>query len=208
MSDAETIAFYDLQAEAYRKIAEQTASPHLAQMMERLPPGAHVLDLGCGPGQDSREFARAGFRVTAMDASLEMVRQAAMHTGVTTRHAPFDALDDVDTFDAVWASFSLLHAQRNDLPRHISAMSRALRTGGLLYVAMKIGTGEGRDRLGRFYTYMTASELRGLVEAAGFAVLGTEEGSARGFEGSVAPFVALTALRLADDAASDADPAA
>lgn len=34
---------------------------------KRLPQGAHILDLGCGTGNNARALAAAGFRVTGID---------------------------------------------------------------------------------------------------------------------------------------------
>ena len=107
----------------------------------------------------------------------------------------FDDIDAEAAYDGVWANFSLLHAPRADLPRHLAALHRALRPDGLLHIGMKIGTGEGRDRLGRLYTYVTVDELRALVEEAGFDVLTTDEGDERGLAGTVDPYVTLCARR-------------
>ncbi|MCV2881618.1 class I SAM-dependent methyltransferase [Actibacterium sp. XHP0104] len=193
MSDDKTIRFYDQQSEAYRKLAEGFENSRLIRLMQDLPAGAHVLDLGCGPGHDSAQLARAGFKVTAMDASREMLREAALCAGVTTRHASFDMLDDVAAFDAVWANFSLLHAPKAEFPAHLAAIHRALRPGGVLVFSLKTGSGEGRDRLDRFYSYYEVEELTGLLEAAGFRVTEIEHGHVTGMAGSEEAFVTVTA---------------
>ncbi|MFP5297705.1 MAG: SAM-dependent methyltransferase [Actinomycetota bacterium] len=71
-----------------------------------LPPGARLLDVGCGPGRHAVEFAKAGLAVTGVDVSrrfLEVAAQAARTAGVSAaffdvdaRQMPFD-----DEFDAV-----------------------------------------------------------------------------------------------------------
>ncbi len=193
MSDPDTIRFYDDQTAAYLKVSQRFSDPRLAGLIARLAPGAAVLDLGCGPGRDALQLQQAGLEVTAMDASAEMIRQVSMIDGVTPRLAEFGALDDVAAFDAVWANFSLLHAPRSDFPAHLAAIARALRPGGLFVLAMKTGTGEGRDRLGRFYTYYGADELQGLLRAAGFTVEDVQAGTSRGMAGTDDPYVSITA---------------
>ncbi|HMM43369.1 MAG TPA: methyltransferase domain-containing protein, partial [Thermomicrobiales bacterium] len=50
-------------------------------------PGDHVLEIGCGTGADATHLAGRGVRVTATDASLEMLRAAeakAARDGVTS----------------------------------------------------------------------------------------------------------------------------
>jgi SAM-dependent methyltransferase len=44
-------------------------------------PGMHVLDLGCGTGEDALHFARRGVRITAIDVSPEMISQTKRKAG-------------------------------------------------------------------------------------------------------------------------------
>jgi len=46
------------------------------QIVRLFRAGDHVLDLGCGTGEDAAHLMRHGVRVRAMDASPEMVRLA------------------------------------------------------------------------------------------------------------------------------------
>lgn len=41
-----------------------------------LLPGSHILDMGCGTGRHSVEFAKRGYRVTGVDLSEGMLNQA------------------------------------------------------------------------------------------------------------------------------------
>ncbi|KIN62317.1 putative methyltransferase [Sulfitobacter noctilucicola] len=170
MSEPETIAVYDAQADDYDRMMRKEAEeqPIYQEFVASLPKGAHVLDLGCGPGNYARLFAEAGLKVTAIDASAEMVQRADKIEGVNARQGFFDDINDVDAYDGIWASFSLLHAPRADLPRHLAALQKALKSGGQFFIGMKTGTDGGRDNLGRFYEYYTIEELEGLLRTAGF----------------------------------------
>ncbi len=42
----------------------------------KLPPGSAVLDMGCGPGRHSLEFARRGFSVTGVDRTARYLSEA------------------------------------------------------------------------------------------------------------------------------------
>jgi SAM-dependent methyltransferase len=192
--DARTIAVYDAKAADYAdRFRTSRPDRHLTAFMADLPAGARVLDLGCGPGTASAFLRAAGFRPDPVDASAAMVRIANERHDIGARMASFDEIDAVGVYDGVWANFSLLHAGRDDLPRHFAALHRALRPGGLLHVGMKTGTGAGRDALDRLYTYVTVRELTGLVTDAGFAVTATHEGREVGLAGTDDPFVILRA---------------
>ncbi|WP_428926682.1 class I SAM-dependent DNA methyltransferase [Marinibacterium sp. SX1] len=185
MSDDRTIGFYDARADDYARTVEDQTDPMLARFMAGAPTGGHLLDLGCGPGHAAAVMAGAGFRVTACDASAEMVRLASAMAGVTARQARFDALDDVAAYDGIWASYSLLHAPRAALPGRLAAVHRALTPGGLFCIGMKLGTGEKIDSLGRFYSYYGESELEDLLGAAGFEVTDRHLSEIRGMSGQL-----------------------
>ncbi|QUJ75768.1 class I SAM-dependent methyltransferase [Sulfitobacter albidus] len=190
--DDETLRVYATRTADYAKFA-QIEDPHLATFIARLKPGAQVLDLGCGPGHAAAAMADAGLHPAATDAVAEMVALAARHPGVTARQMTFDQIAGEDLYDGIWANFSLLHAARADLPRHLSALHRALRPGGAFHIGMKTGTGTQRDAIGRRYTYVTEAELRGLLADAGFTVTAATTGRDKGLDGTYADWITLAA---------------
>lgn len=195
MSDDETLRVYGAKAQEYAELTSDDPNerPLRRAFIAALPKGAHVLDLGCGPGQTATVLAREGFRVTAMDAVPEMIAMAAQHEGVDARVATFDQIEGDAIYDGIWANFSLLHAPRADMPRHLAALRRAIKPGGIFHIALKSGTGETRDSLGRLYTYYSDAELSGLVTAAGFTITNRTSGSGIGLDGAPADWIALRA---------------
>jgi SAM-dependent methyltransferase len=131
-----------------------TQNPTLCEMRKRtrqavedvVPPGAHLLDLGCGPGADAAHLAGRGYRVTAIDWSSAMVgearrrvRQAAVHRSVDVLHLGIHELDRLPParFDAAYSNFGPL----NCVPDPAAAarlIADRLRRGGVL-VASVIG---------------------------------------------------------------------
>lgn len=193
MTDAETIALYDAQAAEYdATISKNVASDSLRAFFTAMPKGARVLDLGCGPGTASLFMMRAGINVDPVDASAGMVRTAETR-GLPARQATFDEITETSAYDGIWANFSLTHADRSALPRHLAALHRAAKPGARLHLGMKTGIGDMRDRLGRHYCLVTVPELIGLTTAAGFTPTETREGIDKGFAGTADPYVILTA---------------
>ncbi|MCR8824956.1 class I SAM-dependent methyltransferase [Pseudosulfitobacter koreensis] len=193
MSDKATLDVYAAQAGEYAAMNDRE-DPQLTDFMAALGKG-RVLDLGCGPGRAAGRMAQAGFDVVAMDAVPEMVAMAAKHPGVTARLGTFDNI--TGTYDGIWANFSLLHAPRADMPRHLATIKAALRSGGLFHIGMKLGTGSARDSIGRLYTYYTEAELTGLLTDAGFAIDTRKDARAhgrnKGLDGTYADWLCLRA---------------
>lgn len=77
-------------------------------------PGDHVLDLGCGTGEDALYLASRGVRVTAADASpamLEIARAKTAHQPlITVRSLDVCHLPgDVGIVDGVFANFGVIN---------------------------------------------------------------------------------------------------
>ncbi|WP_300033718.1 bifunctional 2-polyprenyl-6-hydroxyphenol methylase/3-demethylubiquinol 3-O-methyltransferase UbiG [uncultured Roseobacter sp.] len=195
MSDKETLGVYASKAAEYADLttAANTADPLLTAFIAETVPGGTVLDLGCGPGTSAALMARAGLLVHAWDPVPEMVALAQQHPGVSARVAGFDDLTETAVYDGIWANYSLLHASRDAMPRHLSAITNALRAGGRFHIALKSGSGCKRDRLGRLYTYYSDVELTSLLEDAGLTVTGRAEGVGTGLDGSLSEWISLAA---------------
>lgn len=196
MADQKTIDVYDDQAEEYAKLVVQDEPDgHLQGFIDLLPEGGKVLDLGCGPAVSSAHMKTAGLDPDPVDASSEMVALANQTFGIGARQATFDDVTGSEIYDGIWANFSLLHAERSELPRYMKALVAAMKPNGVFHIGMKTGEGEKRDQIGRMYTYVTVGELYDLLEAAGLKVTYTDEGSAKGLDGTYAPWVICRAVK-------------
>ncbi len=198
MPDAKTLAFYDDAARDYaEKLSQGGTRPELTGFIARVRPGGRVLDLGCGPGKSSAEMVKAGLDPDPVDASTGMVAFARETYRLPARHGTFDDDWGVETYDGIWASYSLLHAPRAEIPGHIRRLAAALRPGGPFYIGMKLGETDQRDRLDRFYSHVTEAELRDWMEAAGLTVVSVALGESRGMAGTLDPCIDLTAVKPA-----------
>lgn len=168
-ADRETLSVYNAKASDYDDIffAGQAGS-HLKRFMAAVEPGGRILDLGCGPGNAAALMQAEGFEISAVDASTEMVNKAQAR-GIPATVQTFDDISGTAIYDGVWANFSLLHAPRAALPKHLAALARAMKPAAAFHIGMKVGTGSGRDGLGRLYTYVTVDELSGFLRDAGIA---------------------------------------
>ncbi|WP_238704967.1 class I SAM-dependent methyltransferase [Parasedimentitalea marina] len=190
----DTIRVYDQRATEYAEMvkADTFGDRQLQRFINALPAGGRALDLGCGPGNAAATMAQAGLTVEATDASTEMVSLANKHTGVTATQAVFEDIAGRATYDGVWANFSLLHATRAEFPTHLAALHKALKPGGTFYIGMKLGSGQGPDRIGRFYTYYSQEELEDHMTQAGFTITDRTLGNGVGLDGKPSDWIAVT----------------
>lgn len=93
-----------------------------------LPPGASLLDVGCGTGQFTRRFAAARYEVTGLDTDAQRIAYARAHAYGTEDYLPGDGthLPFADKqFDAVVAVTSLCFAA--DQLAFVREMTRGAR---------------------------------------------------------------------------------
>ena len=196
MSDDQTIQIYNQRVGEYTKaFAPKGPDGDLQAFIDTLPTGGAVLDLGCGPATASFYMREAGLVPDPIDASVEMVQQANANYDIGARVGVFDDIAGIDKYDGVWANFSLLHAKRKDMPRHLQALHRSLKPDGILHIGLKLGSGAERDGIGRFYTYYTQPEITDLLTQAGFHVMFERQDTGVGMAGTDDPFTILRARK-------------
>ena len=193
--DPATIAYYQANAPRYTLSFGQAPSRHLDRFLDRLEPGARILELGCGGGRDSARILERGFDLDATDGTPAMVHKANERFDVGARVLKFHELEADSDYDAVWAHACLLHVARHDLPGVLTAILRALRPGGWHFANYKLGAAEGRDPLGRLTNLPDVEWLEETYASSGFRIVGTQEYPGKGADGVMRDWLALTVQR-------------
>ncbi|MFI0901330.1 class I SAM-dependent methyltransferase [Streptomyces sp. NPDC020983] len=149
------------------KLAERQA------FRDRLAPGARLLEIGAGTGQDSAYFQDEGFDVVAADLSPAMVERCRAK-GVDAHVMDILHLDlPAASFDAVFTMNCLLHVPNRELPAALAAVRGVLRPGGLFFVGVYGGAEsvegpiEGDEHVPpRFFSRRTDGLLLGFATAS------------------------------------------
>jgi len=163
--------------EIFQRVAGETLRPGGLALTRRaldlttLPPGATVLDLGCGRGATARLLAEYGFAVLALDASREFL-STARAPGVAPLLARAEALPlAARSVDAVFCECVLSVTGQ---PRTVLAeAARVLKPGGPLVLSdvylrqANDAAADGGDCLSGALPW---SELVAHLAWAGFAV--------------------------------------
>jgi len=158
--DPETLRFYGAEAAKYTSRSQEPSRQRIEIFLSHLQPGATVLELGCGGGQDSEFMIARGFDVRPTDGTPEIAHAAETRLGIPVSTLLFGDLDEHGTCDGIWANACLLHVPRAELPGILARIHAALKAGGVFYASFKAGDGEGRDQFDRYYNYPSESWLR------------------------------------------------
>lgn len=108
------------------------------RLLAHFRPGDHVLELGCGTGEDALFLAQRGVRVTATDASRAMLDAAQtkanghplLDFALLDLNAPPDALPGSVTYAGVFANFGVLNCV-SDRASLAAWLAQNTRPGGV-----------------------------------------------------------------------------
>jgi SAM-dependent methyltransferase len=193
--DEQTLHFYRSNAQAYAG-RDKTKHTRLIRFLALLPPGAAILELGCGAGADSVEMLARGYDVCPTDGSPEMASEASRRLGRPVETLLFHDLDEVEAYDGVWANACLLHVPRPELAQVLARIWRALKPAGHFYASFKAGESDGRDKLNRYYNYPSPDWLRAnYADAGSWNSLSIETGETKGFDDQQAAMLFVVARK-------------
>ena len=125
-----------------------------------------LLEIGAGPGRDSRFFQDQGLDVVCIDLSPAMV-ELCKQKGLTAYVMDMaDIQFPANSFDAVYSMNSLLHLTKAEFPLVLRAVDRLLKPDGTVF----IGIYGGLDHEGvwehdsyepkRFFSFFTDEHLK------------------------------------------------
>lgn len=189
--DPATYQYYTERAPHYTLSFAQSHSPQLDAFLDLLPQGGNVLELGCGGGQDSNHMRKRGFAIDATDGIPAMVKKANERFDLGARQMRFDELDTQEFYDGVWAHACLLHCPTALLPSVLVAIHATLKPGGLHFASYKLGTGEGRDLLGRLHNFPREEWLKDQYLAARFELVEQRVYAGKGSDGTMRDWIDL-----------------
>ncbi len=148
----------------------------LDRLLDLLPNGATVLDIGCGGGQPiARYFTDRGCAVTGVDSSPEMLALFRENLpGVPTHLSDMRLLALDETFDGLIAWDSFFHLTPADQRLMFPIFRRHARLGAALMFTSGPSHGEAIGSLEGeplYHASLDGQEYRALLAAQGFEVV-------------------------------------
>jgi SAM-dependent methyltransferase len=149
LKDARPERFGSIASFFYRKLAEPTLAPMHRRIASEVPiERGRLLDVGCGPGQLTRQIARArpALSVVGLDPSEDMIRQAMRDSpppNVEFRVGSPASAGSAEEFDFALSVLSFHHWEEPE--EELTAIHRALRSGGRLWIYESDPEASNRD---------------------------------------------------------------
>jgi SAM-dependent methyltransferase len=170
-----------------------TASAFATWCAERVEPGTHVVDLGCGTGRDAIWFAGQGFEVTGLDYAPPAIRRAQGFAAKAKSSAQFRLFNLYDLRHvlvlggqlshepgplAIYARF-LLHSLTDQGRRNLWLLARScVRGNARLYLEFRADADPAEEfAFGEHYRqFLSSAEVAEEITASGGRVEFQEEG--------------------------------
>lgn len=148
---------------------------HVLQFADLLENGFKVLDVGCGPGNVTKQLCDLKkLVITGIDLSPEVLETArnnvpgGMFLLQDIRSASFVA----SSYDAVILSFSIVHLDDDEAYIVLANAVKWLRSGGCLYLSFMEGKQTGFERTSFssepiYFNYFIGSKIERFLEECG-----------------------------------------
>ena len=164
MSINKTLEYYNLNADSF---SDQTVNVDFSivqnKFLNKISESSYILDFGCGSGRDSKFFIANGYKVKAIDGSIEMCKLASKYINQDVECMKFEELDEENIYDGIWACSSIVHVEKEKLPNILNKMIKALNQNGVIFVSFKKGTGY-EIKEGKYYNFLVKEEFERILE--------------------------------------------
>lgn len=125
-----------------------------------------VLDIGSGTGRFAQWLQEQGYDVVCLDPSPVMVKQCQAK-GLACLQTRFQDYAEKKSYCMVFAILSFIHIPKNEWPDQLTKVAHYLPSGGLFFLALIEGEGEGIKEKSadypRCFAYFTRSEIEKLA---------------------------------------------
>ena len=170
-----TLEHYNQHAEEFW---EGTRDHDVSQNIEALlkhiegEPPFTILDLGCGPGRDLKDFKLRGHIAIGLEGSARLAAMARAYSSCEVWQQDFLKLDLPDNyFDGIFANAALFHVPGQELPRVLRELRATLKPGSVLFSSNPHGQNEEGWQRGRYCAFYDLASWRSHLSAAGFIEL-------------------------------------
>lgn len=151
-------------------------SEYLNLIVNSVPAGGSILDLGCGTGEPiAKFFIENGFKVTGIDGSKKMIALCKQRfPGEQWIVSDMREINLPQQFDAILAWHSFFHLDQNSQRKMFSVFESHIKPGGILVFTSGDEEGEGwsdNSNQQLYHASLSIKEYKKLLGEFSFNVL-------------------------------------
>jgi cyclopropane fatty-acyl-phospholipid synthase-like methyltransferase len=162
---------------------------YLAELVKRLPKGAHILDIGCGAGRPIDDYlVKNDLKVTGLDiseAQINFARQAVPEAIYIVKDMSEIGFGEYDV-DAIVSFYAIFHTSREHHLSLLKVFRSLLKPKGFLLITMGSREWEGKEDdfcgVEMQWSHFGAERNIEMIKKAGFEILISEIDSSGGEE--------------------------
>jgi SAM-dependent methyltransferase len=164
--------FYQIKYQAYhQKTFSIDPTSFLYPLVQRLPPEAFILDVGCGSGRDLVWMKKQGFDVIGFERSPGLAELARDNAGCEVIEGDFETYDFSSILvDAVMLIGALVHVPHEGFLKVFKNITSAIPDNGSVLITLKEGSGDLKDLDGRIFYLWEDQKAREMFDTLGFKV--------------------------------------
>ena len=170
-----TLDHYETHAEEFwRGTKDHDVSQNIEALLRHIEgtPPFTILDFGCGPGRDLKDFTHRGHVAIGLEGSARLAEMAREYSGREVLRQDFLRLDlPRQKFDGIFANAALFHVPSAELPRVLRELHAALKPRGVLFSSNPRGDNEEGWQGERYAVFHDLETWRCFMTDAGFVEL-------------------------------------
>lgn len=139
--------FYDLKANEYAKewYKNECMLPSINEFLDLINKEKPVvLDLGCGPGNESSRLHKLGADVIGIDYSAESIKIARdKNPELTFYEMDYSRINSkIGLFDGIFSCSSLIHHNKKEIEAVLDKINLIIRKNGIFLIIYRVGKGK------------------------------------------------------------------
>ncbi len=154
---------------------------YFQEISDLLRESSTILDMGCGPGNVARFFLNQNkeYQIVGVDLSVVMLQHAKQYAaGANFILGDIRNIAFQERFDAVIASFCIIHLRENETAVFLRKTFNMLDPGGYLYLSFMCGGTPGFEKTNfseqeMFFCYHEPEKITRDLNRTGYQVIST-----------------------------------
>mgnify|MGYP003609807356 CR=1 FL=1 len=183
LNETSTINYYEQNSSNLSSRYENADVSEIHKLLlQTFDKNSELLEIGCGSGRDASFMSKNDFNITAIDGSINMIKEAKnIHPELFKKLFHKTLPNDLEfdkKFDGIYSIATLMHLSKNDLKITISKIYDLLNQNGKFLMSVSLFRDDinkdGFDDKGRFFLVLNFDEWVNLLENIGFKILKTK----------------------------------